>query len=377
MLFHAISSSWSACELRTVGDDVSRTDEIIGNIYEASAFPEKWPRALHAIADALGAIGGNLIRSTANGMHLLSSPGIAEVTVEFDRAGWNSQNSRVSRLLERANHAGFLTDSDLHSEHELATLPMYAEFLNPRGCAAGAATMIQGGHDDAMVIAIEGFPGHENSRDAAVYLNRLRPHLCRAAVLSSEVEAAGQKNLLDAFNAVGSAIGLLDDQGRLLAASDEFQHYVGQLVHDSPARLRLQDPAADARFAAALKRLDRWASGISIALRDEHMIGRAILNIVPSAQDALQLFSGVSSFAVISRARNDLLPNADIIAALFDLTAAEARVARAIAEGLTPAEIAQRHNVSRETVRSQLKRVLLKTSTNRQAELSLLISRLV
>ena len=162
-----------------------------------------------------------------------------------------------------------------------------------------------------------------------------------------------------------------------MAASDEFQHYVGQLVHDSPARLRLQDPAADARFAAALKRLDRWASGISIALRDEHMIGRAILNIVPSAQDALQLFSGVSSFAVISRARNDLLPNADIIAALFDLTAAEARVARAIAEGLTPAEIAQRHNVSRETVRSQLKRVLLKTSTNRQAELSLLISRLV
>ena len=63
--------------------------------------------------------------------------------------------------------------------------------------------------------------------------------------------------------------------------------------------------------------------------------------------------------------------------ALYCVPEDTARVARAIAEGLTPGEIAQRHNVSRETVRSQLKRVLLKTSTKRQSELSVLISRLV
>lgn len=322
-------------------------------------------------------MGGNLIRSTSNQLKLQSSPGIAELTAEFDRAGWNEQNTRVSRLLARADYAGFLTDSDLHTQDELESLPMYADFLNPRGCAAGAATLIQGGRDDAIVVAIEGFRSHEHSRESTAFLNRLRPHLCRSAVLSSEVDIARQNNLLDAFNAVGSAIGFLDRNGRLLAASEEFQIHLGTLMHDSPGRLRLSDAVADIRLANAIEHTRSWSSGTSIALRDEHKIGRAILNLVPAARDALQLFNNVSMFAVISRARNNLLPDADIISALFDLTAAEARIARAVAEGLTPSEIALRYKVSRETVRSQLKRVLFKTSTKRQAELSTLISRLV
>jgi DNA-binding CsgD family transcriptional regulator len=355
---------------------VSITDDLIGRIYEAGAFPQRWPQALDAIATSLGARGGNLIRSTASQLQLQSSPAIAEVTADFEREGWNQQNTRVSRLLARSSHPGFLTDSDLHSEDELATLPIYAQFLNPRGCAAGAATLIQGGRDDAMVVAIEAFPSHAHSRKAVAVLDKLRPHLSRAVVLSSEIEAVRANHLLDAFNAVGTAIGLLDPQGRLVAASEQFAGYLGSLLHDSPSRLRLHDPVADARFAAALPELGRCASGLSIALRDGEMVGCAVLNLLPAAHDAHEFFSNVSTFAIISRPRNDLLPDADIISALFDLTPAEARVARAIAEGLTPAEIAERYKVSRETVRSQLKRVLLKTSTKRQGELSLLISRL-
>lgn len=54
------------------------------------------------------------------------------------------------------------------------------------------------------------------------------------------------------------------------------------------------------------------------------------------------------------------------------LTPAEARVARGIAQGLSPARIAKQLGVSPQTIRSQLKRVFVKTSTNRQTELSLL-----
>ena len=71
-----------------------------------------------------------------------------------------------------------------------------------------------------------------------------------------------------------------------------------------------------------------------------------------------------------------LVPAADIISALYDLTPAEARVARSIAQGYSPAEVARQLNLSSETIRSQLKRVFAKTSTKRQSELSLLISRL-
>lgn len=82
----------------------------------------------------------------------------------------------------------------------------------------------------------------------------------------------------------------------------------------------------------------------------------------------------IASFAVLARPDNEALPAIDIIGALFDLTPAEARIARGIARGLSPAELARELEVTQETVRSHLKRVFSKTATNRQNELARLVS---
>src|SRR5690606_37540844 len=122
-------------------------EQLIGTVYEASAFPDRWPATLDQIAWHFGARGGNLIRSTASSIEIVSSPSAQESAREWEQQGWNQHNTRVSRLLERGSYPGFLTDSHLHSEEELRTLPIYAEFLNPRDMAAGAATLIQGARD--------------------------------------------------------------------------------------------------------------------------------------------------------------------------------------------------------------------------------------
>ena len=171
-------------------------NDLIASIYEAGAFPDRWPDALHKLGVSLGARGGNLIRSTSSQLEMQSSPGVADMTEAFAREGWNERNSRVSRLLGRGAYAGFLTDSDLHSEEELATLPVYAEFLNPRGLSAGAATIIQGAHDDALIVALEAFANHAASREAVPLLDLLRPHMARAAVLSSEIQSARVANMV-------------------------------------------------------------------------------------------------------------------------------------------------------------------------------------
>jgi DNA-binding CsgD family transcriptional regulator len=54
---------------------------------------------------------------------------------------------------------------------------------------------------------------------------------------------------------------------------------------------------------------------------------------------------------------------------LFDLTPAEARVARGISEAQTVDTVADALGVSRETVRTQLKAVLAKTGVAKQTEL--------
>jgi len=60
---------------------------------------------------------------------------------------------------------------------------------------------------------------------------------------------------------------------------------------------------------------------------------------------------------------------------LYELTPAEARVAVQLVEGLSPTEIGERNEVSENTVRTQIKSLLLKTDTSRQGELVALIYR--
>jgi DNA-binding CsgD family transcriptional regulator len=70
------------------------------------------------------------------------------------------------------------------------------------------------------------------------------------------------------------------------------------------------------------------------------------------------------------RGRRTLLQRA------YGLTPAEARVADAIADGLSLAEIAERFGVARGTVKNQLKEVFAKVGVRRQAELVRAVSRL-
>ena len=67
--------------------------------------------------------------------------------------------------------------------------------------------------------------------------------------------------------------------------------------------------------------------------------------------------------------------DADLVAATWDLTAAEACAAVALARGQTPKALARESGPSLNTIRSQLQATMAKTGTRRQAQLvSLLLS---
>ena len=70
------------------------------------------------------------------------------------------------------------------------------------------------------------------------------------------------------------------------------------------------------------------------------------------------------------------LPSAELVRSLFDLTAAEARVARKLAAGLSPEQIAEEGDVSINTVRTQVRKILEKTGCNRLPELVAMVSNL-
>jgi DNA-binding CsgD family transcriptional regulator len=93
------------------------------------------------------------------------------------------------------------------------------------------------------------------------------------------------------------------------------------------------------------------------------------LHLLPVRRHARDIFSGAAHIFVVTSVTNPKAPAAHILHGLFDLSPAEARVAQKIVEGSSIEDIAAANNLSRETIRSQLKSVLTKTGTSRQAEL--------
>ncbi|NMN05850.1 MULTISPECIES: helix-turn-helix transcriptional regulator [unclassified Novosphingobium] len=349
---------------------------LIGDIYEAAAVPERWAGVLQTLADQAGARGSNLIRFGPQGLAMTSTESVQALTVEFDRLGYNAQNTRVSRLLARGDHPGFLTDSDVHSADELVSLPIYSEFLVPHGMDAGAATVIQGAGEDGLILALEGFAGHEASRQAARRLDALRPHLARALALSAQLRMQRVEAAVNALDLVSVAAGVIDPAGRIEAMNPRFAAAMDSLLAQRAGVLHAVHPGCDAQLRVALARLRERRAGCSLPLRDAQGAARHALHLVPMHGLARDAFDSAGAVLILAGAGNPSVPGADLIRALFDLTPAEARVARAVAQGLSPTEIASRHTASPATVRTQLKHVFAKTGVTRQTELAVLLASL-
>jgi DNA-binding CsgD family transcriptional regulator len=84
---------------------------------------------------------------------------------------------------------------------------------------------------------------------------------------------------------------------------------------------------------------------------------------------AQDVFSRSGAIMIVTPVTMGEVSSAQLIQGLFDLTPAEARVARAIGNGETIAAIAAGHQVAEPTVRNQLREIFAKTGVHRQAEL--------
>lgn len=282
----------------------------------------------------------------------------------------------MSRYLGRPSYAGFLTDADLHSADELRGLPIYADFLVPRGFDAGAATLIAGVAGDRLMLTVEGFSDHAAAQAALAFLDGLRPHLARAAVLSAQLRLQRVQFAVAALESIGVPAAMLDLGGRVRALNGLFGTLVDHVVGDGRGRMRLLEPDADRRFCGALAKLDAHGLGSSIGFHRRTSFSPAVMHLMPLGGGARDMFLDMSAIVLIADTSNGPPLDGALLSSLFDLTPAEARVTRSLAEGGSLRRIAVESGLSIETVRSQLKQVFDKTQTRRQSELVGLLTRL-
>lgn len=351
--------------------------DLTERIYEASIVPELWPTLLEQLARKIDAAMGSVFITSPDGsIRWTGTEGANQLIGEYLSLNTPIERIRMEKVAQ-LTHDSFYTDHDFNDD-TIFEHPYYTEFLYPRNYGWVAAATFNLPTGDAAHV------GFERRKDRGAFereyiddLNLLRPHLGRAAVLSAQLGLERARGMAQALNTVGIPGAVLRSNGTLHVANELFEKLIPQVVIDRRQRICLAEPGADALLADALARLgSRRASQQSRSIPVAASDGRPpiIFHIVPIRGAANDIFSEGLALLIATPVDRSVVPTAEVLQGLFDLTPAEARIARGIAEGKTIEAIAVANGVSRETVRTQLSSVLAKTGMKRQAELVALLA---
>ena len=356
-------------------------EDVIERAYEAAFVPELWPDVLDRVADLSGTDGGLLLvvppRQSSTDpptARWTASQRLLPVVTSFFEGGWLAINPRTNRALS-LDHAGFINDFGLFTQEEIDRDPFYA-WIREQGYGWCVGTAIQTPSGDTLIFDWERRQADGPVDEATIArLDPLRPHLARASLLSSRLGLERARNSAQTLALLGLPAAVLDGQGRALATNDLFEALAPAIVPRSFGGIRFADRSVDVLFSAALDRERAVRGGratphtTSLPIRATQDQPAMLVHVVPVLRTARDVFVAAATIVVVTPVCRSRVPSATVVQGLFDLTPAEARVARHLAGGSTLVEIATSSGISAATVRSQLKAVFAKTGVSRQAEL--------
>jgi len=351
-------------------------EQLIDRIYEAAALPDLWPSVLDGVNEVGNGFATFLFTATREDVRWTYSAngGYCE---DYMAEGWPERTDRPFRLL-KAQHAGFLGDLDVYTREELDREPVFTEFHRPRGLGWGAATAIEVPSGNTLIVNVERrWESGPVDRDTIARLDILRPHLARAALISARLSLERARIASMTLELLGLPAAIIGSRLQILAANRGLEELMPHVVEDRRNRVHVSQPAADKLLEVALAELlapERAEVVRSIPIPAHGTETPHILHLVPVRRHARDVFGSASAIMVVLPIGQHEVPSAAVIQSLFDLTAAEARVARAVAECRDVRDIAEHAGVSKETVRTQLKSVLDKTGLHRQSELVALLT---
>jgi DNA-binding CsgD family transcriptional regulator len=354
-------------------------EQLVDRIYQAPAGPDIWPSVLYEMSQSVQADGGALItRRNDSWVGWSLSPDVPAIAHDYLKSEAAARSQTTARLIS-ANHAGFLTDTDLFIEEEYRADPFVTDFFEVAGLHHAAATAIIVPNADFLVFQVQRRTGAKPFAPADIaQLDALRPHLARAGMLAARWRLERLTAATAALELVDLPAAVLDLRGSVLAANGLIEGLESTVEWLPGNRIALADQTANILLQQAIADLSHpaRASVRSVPIRAKGACEAAIGHVIPATGAARDFFGGGFGILVITRLSAPAPLDIGLLQGLFDLTASEARLASRIAEGLTLDHIAARTAISYETVRSQLKAVFAKTGAKRQSELAALLARL-
>lgn len=360
-------------------DEQKVYDKLVGLCYECVLNATAWQSLLSSLAEATGRQQGALLFWNQR-----NSGGQVSNVYQLEPKAAEAYNSYYCNIdptrLFMSNRAvgNWYHDAQELGLERIRRDPYYQEYQLPYGMKSVSCVKLHKVAEAEVFLSLVINKDVQQPKEQQQrLLNRLTPHLIKAAQLSDkinglELELAKRDLLLDQHP---TPLWLTDSEGHVVycnGAAQRHMHQVDSSMYENFGRLhcKTQD--------ASLQQLLRQAASKGATNR----AGWLRLS-PPPAQDLL--ITPVPADAPFNRFHQQplallaLLENQShrsLLAELFQLTPAEQRLAELLTQSLTPESCAERLGVSINTVRSQLRALFRKTDTERQAELVQLFARL-
>jgi DNA-binding CsgD family transcriptional regulator/PAS domain-containing protein len=365
-----------------------RLSDHIGEIYDAALDPRLWPSTIEAsclllksCASAIAAV--DVMDPSAN---ISAQFGIDQAYLEL--LGNGSRHPLIKNLM-RSNIGEVGSAVSKMTEEGFRNSLLYQHWNEPKGYVVDLFNVTL--ERTATAVIHLGFVRHETAgiADAETLrdLSLLFPHYRRAVLIGKTLEQTRVEatSLSDALDGLAASVFLLDAANRIVYLNQAAESMLdeGLVARKSGDAIVICDKTAD----STLRKTGAAIVGGELLNQESIAIAVRGLDGQPYIAHVLPLTSGVRqktgrSYQAVSalflRSARFARPAAlDAMAQLYSLTPAEVKTLVGVVElGSIPAA-AKTHDVSRETIKTHLKRIFEKTGTSRQADLVKLLAGII
>lgn len=384
-----------------MGND-NEFDSLIGALYQTAMEPALWAEALGLYVKFVG----------ANGAHLLNIDNSTGLVQEDYVGGLRIDPADYSRWVTQFMHRDLRITGDMMANvslhewrcchHYLATNAVardevYQECLIPIGVRYTMGSLMDQTEERKVLLGFFREPcqspfGIVEQKRA----NYIAPHLTRAYRLHAQHRRLRLNNELGAaaINALGSVLFIVDSDARILHANDSAEQWLASgksILTCHYGKLAGGEPGTAAKLSAAIRSATgspAIAGFIDLPGTSRRQILvtplKASLELVADWQRplALVLIKNANRSALQTRPADNhtsatehkptatgLADSANRFAIAHRMTQREAEILQGLAQGISARDIAERNQVSYNTVRSQIASLLQKTGCKRQTDL--------
>jgi DNA-binding NarL/FixJ family response regulator len=377
-----------------------RLSETIADVYASVGRPQSFNGVLRRIRTLLNASSGMLFTPfrdpSEGGFGFVDHVNTALFTkyraYYWDKDPWAREGERKGLIVT----GSVVWDEALISEHALGKEEIYPDLMIPMDTTRICCSIVMGDEDTVVprtyLSVYRGLGSRPFTEEERTALQLLGPHVLQAIRLAYRLEFA-ESALASAYSAlheVACGVVVVDRDKWIVfmnrpaerLCSGERGLHISRQLHSEPvlrAARAQEDPAFQQAIDSAIRLFalnscDRPRS-TPVAVHGALELGPLLITALPLPPNMRRTVSKTARAVVLLEdPAQKHLAGERLFVTLFGFTSAERRVAKALLEGEHPKAIAERFDVSENTIRTHIKALYEKTNTRRMGALLSMLS---